>query len=168
MKRRRVKDPGKKAAPRPLVLKTLADRPYEPLLPDWMSWLNKTPLPGFERGEDDESAQYSQTLNMMGVLNVHVPNGSSVASELGTALKLGMVPGWPDHMVFFEDRVLFQEMKKIKGWKVQQNQLDCMQKLRAQGHVSEISCGSDHSLAQFHAWVKRIKEGTLCGKFTGN
>jgi hypothetical protein len=80
-------------------------------------------------------------------------------SQRSNAAAMGVVPGWPDYMLYGPLRMagedldrpgLALEMKRRKGGKTSLEQLAILEKLRDRGWVAEIAFGADDAIA----WIE--------------
>lgn len=113
----------------------------------------------YNQPESRAQREILKHLRTKGFFPVHVPNGSKLAgtpdqrARAGARLKAdGMVPGFPDLLVYAPDGRMGHIEVKAEGAYQQQTQKDCQARLADMGHLYAV-CRSiadvDETLAEW-------------------
>lgn len=88
-----------------------------------------------------------------------IPNGGKRSMSEALRLKVeGVVPGVSDLLLMFLDgskRILFVEMKKVKGSSTSAEQKEFLATVEAAGHYGFVAKGFEHAKTQFLDYLQR-------------
>lgn len=116
--------------------------------------------------EDEELALFHQWLSLKKIFHTHIANERIDGRAFRSAIKQGMMKGWPDCQVFHDGgAILFIEMKRQRwgSWKISPAQMDTLAALRKHGHCAEVAWGYDHAIYMSKAWM-RWQDNALKGQ----
>ncbi len=85
--------------------------------------------------------------------------GSRHLLEAVKLKRMGVSAGYPDVFVPLTTPKyagFYVEMKRLKGGKVQRNQLEWLEYLRGQGYYAEVARGSEEAKEMFHSYLSTM------------
>lgn len=105
--------------------------------------------------ETEEQKTFIQYLELKKIMYASVPNENMMSFlDKATAIRteqklktLGKKKGFPDLMVFVDGRVLFVEMKRVKGSTTSEEQKEWIKFLQDQGHIAVVCKGAKEAIA---------------------
>lgn len=112
--------------------------------------------------EYQEQVKLAEYLDMKGYVWCHVPNGGNRNAVTGAKLKRqGVKPGVPDVLIFdspdINHRGIAIELKRKKGGRVRETQLEWLKDLSDRGWISKVTYGADEAI--------EFLEGLEAGKY---
>jgi len=100
--------------------------------------------------EFEEQAKLAEYLDMQGYCWCHVPNGGNRDAKTGAKMKKqGVKPGVPDVLIFDHVGIcngVAIELKRQKGGKLRETQVEWLDKLDARGWYTTVCRGADEAI----------------------
>lgn len=117
-----------------------------------------TPAYPTEHQEGCELSSWLAAQACSGVVYCHVTNEGRRSKARGAQLKLaGLVPGFPDYLVFAPGgRCMAVELKRRVGGVVSATQKEVLERLRAAGVHAVVAHGSTEAIRLVSEWLDRV------------
>ena len=97
--------------------------------------------------EYQEQVKLAEYLDLQGYLWCHVPNGGNRNAITGAKLKRqGVKKGVPDVLIFEPEGGIAIELKRKKGGRLRQSQIEWLQRLKSSGWKIKVAYGADDAI----------------------